>query len=217
MKKVALIVAGGNGQRMNSKIPKQFLLLNNLPILMHTINQFAHFEEIVVVLPKIQFDYWKGLCENTNFKTPYTLVEGGESRFHSVKNGLAKIDEESNVAIHDGVRPLISKNLIDNLISQTKKGVGLIPVLPIKDSIRMVEGENSYHVDRRNIYQVQTPQCFISTDIKTAYKQEFSKKFTDDASILENNGGKIVSVLGEIKNLKITTKEDLRIAEMFMQ
>ena len=217
MERVALIVAGGRGERMNSEIPKQFLCLNNIPILIHTARQFSHFEKMVIVLHKTQFNYWKKICAEVNFKTPHVLVEGGENRFQSVKNGLAKIDRNSTIAIHDGVRPFVSKSLIDDLMSQTKKGVGLIPVLPIKDSIRMVEGGNSYHVDRNNIYQVQTPQCFISTDIKTAYKQEFSKKFTDDASILENDGGKIVSILGEIKNLKITTKEDLRIAEMFMQ
>ena len=217
MKKVALIVAGGKGERMNSEVPKQFLLLNNVPILMHTIKRFSHFEEIVLVLPKTQFDSWDKLCKDTNFNKNHILVEGGENRFQSVKNGLEKIDAEVVVAIHDGVRPLISKTLINRLVAETKKGIGVIPIVPIKDSMRKIEGENSKHIDRSNLYQVQTPQCFISADIKAAYTQEFSEHFTDDASILENAGGKIATILGEKKNLKITTEEDLQIAKIFMQ
>ena len=217
MKKVALIVAGGVGERMNADIPKQFLLLNNLPILMRTIKQFSHFEEIVLILPHSQFEYWEILCEKYNFKIEHTLVSGGESRFHSVKNGLTKMANNSVIAIHDGVRALVSKTLIDNLISKTKKGVGVIPIIPIKDSIRKVEGENSTHIDRSNLHKIQTPQCFLSTDIKNAYEQEFSKSFTDDATVFENYGGKIKTVLGEEKNIKITTEEDLSVAEIFMQ
>ena len=214
MKKVALIVAGGKGERMNADIPKQFLLLNNLPILMHTIKQFSHFEEIVLVLPKSQFDYWNGLCKNNNFTQIHILVEGGETRFHSVKNGLNKIDNTSVVAIHDGVRPLISTALINNLVGETKSGRGVIPIIPVKNSIRKIEGENSVHIDRSNLYKVQTPQCFLSADIKEAYTKDFSGTFTDDASVFEANGGKINTILGEEKNLKITTQEDLNIAEI---
>ena len=217
MKKIALIVAGGSGERMNSKVPKQFLNLKSLPILMHTIKKFSHFNEVILVLAKKQFDFWETLCEKLNFNQAYTLVEGGETRFESVKNGLAKISELSIIAIHDGVRPIISKNLIDNLTNKTKKGIGIIPVIPVNNSILKVEGEDSNYLDRHNLYQVQTPQCFISTDIKDAYEQQFSKKFTDDASVLKNNGLSIKTVLGERKNLKITTKEDLKIAELFMQ
>ena len=217
MQKVALIVAGGKGERMNTDIPKQFLLLNGTPILIHTLKQFSHFEEIVLVLPHSQFDYWQELCITYNFTQKHTLVPGGTTRFYSVKNGLEKIDENSVIAIHDGVRPLISTKLIDSLITETKSGVGIIPIVPVKDSIRKVEGENSVHLDRSNLYKVQTPQCFLSTDIKEAYTQEFSDTFTDDASVFEANGGEITTLLGEEKNLKITTKEDLTIANEFMQ
>jgi 2-C-methyl-D-erythritol 4-phosphate cytidylyltransferase len=216
MQKVALIVAGGKGERMNADIPKQFLLLNGTPILMHTLKQFSHFEEIVLVLPHSQFDYWRELCSNYNFTQKHTLVAGGTTRFYSVKNGLEKIEENSVIAIHDGVRPLISKKLIDSLITKTKNGVGLIPIVPVKDSIRKVEGENTVHLDRSNLYKVQTPQCFLSTDIKEAYTQEFSDTFTDDASVFEANGGKINTLLGEEKNLKITTREDLKIASILI-
>lgn len=217
MKKVALIVAGGKGERMKSSTPKQFLLLNNLPILMQTIKQFPYFEEIVLVLPNSQFEYWNDLCASYNFTQKHIQVSGGESRFHSVKNGLEKIDDNSIVAIHDGVRPLISGNLINNLIAETKNGIGVIPVVPVKDSIRKVKGENSTHIDRSNLYKAQTPQCFLSSDIKQAYAQEFSEFFTDDASVFESNSGKITTIKGEEKNLKITTEEDLKIAEIFMQ
>ena len=217
MKKIALIVAGGTGKRMKTEIPKQFLLLNNLPVLMHSIKTFSHFEKIILVLPKKQLNYWIQLCKNWNFNKNHIVVEGGSTRFQSVKNGLSKVDEESIIAIHDGVRPLISKILIDTLISKTKKGIGVIPILPVKDSIREIEGEKSMPIDREKIYQVQTPQCFFSSDIKNAYKKKYSRYFTDDASVLESNGGKITSVLGERKNLKITTIEDLKIATVFMQ
>ena len=214
MQKVALIVAGGKGERMNADIPKQFLLLNGTPILIHTLKQFSHFEEIVLVLPYSQFEYWRELCSTYNFTQKHVLVAGGTSRFYSVKNGLEKIDENSVIAIHDGVRPLISTKLIDSLITETKNGVGIIPIVPIKDSIRKVEGENSVHVDRSSLFKVQTPQCFLSADIKKAYTQEFSDTFTDDASVFEANGGEITTLLGEEKNLKITTKEDLKVAEI---
>jgi len=216
MKNTALIVAGGTGERMNTDIPKQFLLLKKVPILMHTIKRFTHFEKIVLVLPPAQFSYWNKLCNTYNFTQKYILVAGGETRFHSVKNGLEKVNNNSVVAIHDGVRPLVFKTLIDSLISQTKSGVGVIPVVPVKDSIRKIEGENSVHTDRSNVYKVQTPQCFFSDDIKEAYTQEFSENFTDDASVFEHNGGKIKTIIGEEKNMKITTEEDLKIAEILL-
>ena len=215
MRKIALIVAGGKGERMNASIPKQFLLLNGTPILMHTLKQFSHFEEIVLVLPPTQFEYWQELCNTYNFREQHTLVAGGITRFHSVKNGLDIIAENTIVAIHDGVRPLISTTLIDSLVAETKSGIGVIPIVPVKDSIRKVEGENSTHIDRNNLFKVQTPQCFLSADIQKAYTQEFSENFTDDASVFESNEGDIKTILGEEKNLKITTEEDLKIAEIW--
>ena len=211
MRKIALIVAGGKGERMNSSVPKQFLLLHGTPILMHTLKRFSHFEEIVLVLPPFQFEYWKELCVTYNFTQKYTLVSGGETRFHSVKNGLVSIADNTIVAIHDGVRPLISTTLIDNLIAESKSGIGVIPIVPVKDSYRKVDRGESIQIDRNKLFKVQTPQCFWSADIKEAYNQDYSSIFTDDASVFESHGGKINTVLGEEKNLKITTKEDLKI------
>ena len=216
MKKVALIVAGGKGERMNTDIPKQFLVLNDLPILMHSLNAFSHLDKIILVLPRAQIENWEELCKQYNFILKHTVVAGGINRFGSVKNGLAKIDEGSIVAIHDGVRPLVSKNLIDKLIGATKKGNGIIPIVAVKDSIRKVEGYKSKAVSRSNLYKVQTPQCFFASTIKDAYKQNFSLFFTDDASVLESNGGKIRTIQGEEKNLKITTEKDLKIAETLL-
>jgi len=184
--------------------------------LMHTLKQFSHFEEIVLVLPPSQFEYWQELCNTCNFRQQHTLVAGGITRFQSVKNGLDRIADNTIVAIHDGVRPLISTSLINDLVAETKSGIGVIPIVPVKDSIRKVEGENSIHVDRSNLYKVQTPQCFLSADIKKAYIQDFSDTFTDDASVFEENDGKINTLLGEEKNLKITTQEDLKIASILI-
>ena len=217
MEKVALIVAGGKGERMGSITPKQFLLLKNIPILMRTIKQFISFDKIIVVLPASQFNYWEKLCKETPFVDKHILVEGGGSRFESVKNGLSRITQQSIVAIHDGVRPLISKNLIDKLMAEVKKGTGVVPITTVTNSIREVKEGCSRHINRRNLYQVQTPQCFMFNDIKKAYQQKNSGFFTDDASVFESKGYKIATIFGEQKNIKITTKEDLKIAEAFMQ
>ena len=217
MEKVALIVAGGKGERMNSKTPKQFLPLNNMPILMYSILLFSDFDKILVALPKTQIKYWQNLCEKIGFNEKHIIVEGGSSRFNSVKNGLDKIKNNSIVAIHDGVRPLATKSLLNNLMSKTKKGFGIIPVIPIKDSMRRIDQGLSERIDRDNMFAVQTPQCFMSNDIKNAYQQDYNKNFTDDASVFENNGGEILSICGEAYNLKITEKKDLEIAEIFIK
>jgi len=216
MKRIALIVAGGKGERMKSNTPKQFIAIKKLPILMHTIKQFSHLDEIVLVLPQDQFKFWGDLCKKYNFTEKYTLVEGGNSRFHSVQKGLQSINKDGIIAIHDGVRPLISRNLIDNLTTQVKEGFGIIPVIPFSDSVRKIENGVSMHIQRSNLYKVQTPQCFMNKNIQKAYKQKFSHKFTDDASVFESNGGKIKTILGDIKNMKITTSEDLKIAGVLM-
>ncbi len=216
MRKIALIVAGGRGDRMNSSIPKQFLLLNNVPILIHTINAFSDLDEILLVLPKEQFNYWNQLCLKYNLNTPHTIIAGGESRFDSVKNGLDEICNESIVLIHDGVRPFISKKIIAELINTVKKKVGVVPVIKLKDSIRKISNYSTKPINRENLYKIQTPQCFLSVEIKTAYQQVSSKEFTDDASVFESMSGTILPIMGEERNLKITTQEDLEIANLLI-
>tara|TARA_B100000900_G_scaffold265957_1_gene226909 strand:- start:489 stop:1142 length:654 start_codon:yes stop_codon:yes gene_type:complete len=217
MKKVALIVAAGSGTRMKTKTPKQFLLLNGVPVLMHTLKQFANFNQTILVLPKKEIENWHFLCEKFNFNLKHTVVIGGLSRFSSVNEGLKMITENSIVAIHDGVRPLISNKLITRLIKKVKTGCGIIPVLAVKDSIRKISVEKNQSIKRESLYMAQTPQCFLSNEIKEAYKKTYKVYFTDDASVFENNNGKILCVDGEEKNIKITTKDDLKIAEVFMQ
>tara|TARA_B100000287_G_scaffold411921_1_gene441839 strand:- start:126 stop:776 length:651 start_codon:yes stop_codon:yes gene_type:complete len=216
MQKTALIVAGGKGKRMNSNIPKQFLKLKELPVLMHTLKKFDDFDNLLLVLPKLKIEIWKKLCNEYNFNQKHTIVEGGKTRSESVKNGLARIKNNVIVAIHDGVRPLVSKDLIKKVIQKVHLNTGSIPIIPIKDSLRKVDNKKSIRLDRSNIYRVQTPQCFISNEIKNAYdKIKCSQKFTDDASVFENNQGEINTVIGEENNIKITTKKDLLIADLF--
>ena len=210
MQKIALIVAGGKGERMNSSIPKQFLCVKGTPILMHTIKKFNFFDSIVLILPSSEFDNWKALCHKYKFNLPHTLVEGGSTRIESVQNGLKNINENVIVAIHDGVRPLISKQLIDKLLAKVHSNIGVVPVVPVKDSLRKVTNNNSVSIERTNIFHVQTPQCFMSGEIKAAYKKTIvNQNFTDDASVFEYNGGIIKTVLGEENNIKITTQQDL--------
>ncbi len=217
MKKYALVLAGGIGKRMQSQIPKQFLSIKKKPILIHTLEKFSEFDRITIVLPADEIGNWKKICKEYNFTLKHAIVEGGKSRFHSVKNGLEKIAPNGVIAIHDGVRPIISKKLIQILLGKVKKGCGAIPVIPVKDSLRRKEKRTSFCVDRSMFYTVQTPQCFLSKEIKEAYTKDFDNLYTDDASVFEANGGKITTILGEEKNLKITSKEDLRIADLFIK
>ncbi|MEX8548070.1 MAG: 2-C-methyl-D-erythritol 4-phosphate cytidylyltransferase [Mucilaginibacter sp.] len=220
MKFFAVIVAGGSGTRMNSEIPKQFLLLNGKPVIMHTIAAFfASIEkpEILVVLNRQQFSYWEDLCELHQFKVPHQLVAGGETRFHSVKNALEKIDEDAVVAIHDAVRPLINTAIISNAYQQALKTGNAVVAVPSKDSVRWqkTNGETQ-NLNRSEVFLVQTPQTFQSKQLKKAYEQEYSQEFTDDASVVERSGEKINLIEGNPENFKITFPADLRIAEMLL-
>lgn len=217
MKRFALIVAGGKGLRMGADIPKQFLELNGLPVLMHTLKAFWFDPkpELVLVLPEPQFAYWKDLCMKHEFHLPHTLVAGGETRFHSVQNGLESLPfaEDSLVAIHDGVRPLIDRDIIENAYDTAQKKGNSLVVVPSKDSIRKQDLlGNNHAVNRSNYFLVQTPQTFTLGNILAAYKKATDTNFTDDASVLESAGEKINLIQGSYKNIKITTPEDLKIA-----
>jgi 2-C-methyl-D-erythritol 4-phosphate cytidylyltransferase len=216
MERTALIVAGGKGLRMQAKTAKQFLILKGLPILMHTIKKFSDFNNIIVVLPENHLIEWENLCKKYKFSIKHIIVKGGSSRFESVKSGLKKITQNCVVAIHDGVRPMITNFLIDRLCQKVTSGVGIIPVMPIKESIRKIDKKNSSYFDRGSIVSVQTPQCFFSNEIIDAYSKAGSEEFTDDASVFEVNKGKISMLSGEEKNIKITTQEDLLIAETLL-
>lgn len=208
---------------MGTTLPKQLLILNNLPVLMHTIRLFhAHpaiTEEPVVVLPADQLTNWKQLIKQYNFSVPHELVEGGPTRFQSVKNGLDKIPREAIVGVHDGVRPLVSRSVIDKTYSLARQYDAVIPVIKPTETLRKIDknGAVSFTVDRSNYVFVQTPQVFKSDLIKESYQTESDKKFTDDASVVEQAGHQIYLTEGNQENIKITTPFDLRLAETLMK
>lgn len=220
MPNYAIIVAGGKGERMGQNIPKQFLELAGKPVLMHTIEKFYNtFPQlkIILALPENQFDLWGELCFKYSFnKIPYQIVAGGKTRFDSVKNALALVKENGVVAIHDGVRPLVSSATITNCFKQAEQSGTAVPVVDVVDSLRFVSNqEDTNKAVTRSCYKsVQTPQCFNSEIILKAYLQNFDKTFTDDASVVEKLGYKINLVEGNIENIKITSPVDIVLAEV---
>lgn len=218
MKTIAIIVAGGSGTRMGTDIPKQFLLLKNKPIVFHTLEKFASCtDEVILVLPLNQIQYFRELCAKYNFGLPLTIVEGGKERFHSVQNALKTISESNSiVAIHDAVRPLISINLIKKSFDFAKLHGNCVVAVSSKDSIRHKIENTSTAVPRNEYFLVQTPQVFRTKDLTNAYDVEFNN-FTDDASVFERAGYSIQLIEGEYSNIKITTPEDLLIAEVLFK
>lgn len=219
MKKFVVIVAGGSGQRMGNSIPKQFLKIGNEIILMRSIKAFYNYDKntgIVLALPKNQIEYWKNLCDEYNFDINHKIVEGGETRFHSVKNALMEIPQDGIVAVHDGVRPLVHINTIENTYKVAQEKGNAIPYIDSIDSVRIIENDDNKPFDRDKIKLIQTPQAFSCQIIHRAYKQDWNTLFTDDASVVENLGIQINLVSGNRENIKITTKTDLTIAEAFL-
>lgn len=213
IKKYAIIVAGGSGSRMKSDLPKQFLLINNKPILMHTLEKFAIDNiEIILVLNVDFHEYWLKLCREYDFSIPHLLVNGGNNRFESVKNGLSKITSKSIIAIHDAVRPLISSDKIRFAFEKAEELGNAVLSVVSRDSVRRIQGDTSSIINRDEIHLIQTPQIFQSELLHKAYKERFRNEFTDDASVVERIGVKINLIEGEYTNIKITYPEDLKIA-----
>ncbi len=213
-------MAGGSGKRMNSSIPKQFEILQDKPILVHTFLTFFSYDpeiKFVLVLPENQFDHWLALCKKYNFKLKHDLVAGGKTRFYSVKNGLEKIPENAIVFIHDGVRPLVSIQTIENCYQTAMKKGNALPVIPVTESVRKKENGESTSVDRSKYFLVQTPQTFKSEKIKNAYTISIDNNFTDDASVLESTGETINLVNGNLENIKITYPQDLIVANALLK
>lgn len=214
-----IIVAGGSGTRMQSEIPKQFLIINNKPVLWYTLHRFYSFDHnlhIILVLPKKQIAYWKELCHKYGCNIPHKIAQGGNTRFHSVKNGLALLEDEPFIAIHDGVRPLVSHHTIASCFTATAKYGAVIPVTDVVETLRKTEGKYSVTVPRSEYCLVQTPQVFKREILLDAYNVDFSENFTDDASVVEQNGNNVHLVKGNCENIKITTPEDLKIAHAFL-
>ncbi|RZK81082.1 MAG: 2-C-methyl-D-erythritol 4-phosphate cytidylyltransferase [Pedobacter sp.] len=220
MKFYAIIVAGGCGKRMQSAVAKQFLLLNEKPVMMHTLQAFYLSEiqpELILVLAKAEHEYWKDLCYKYNFDIPHTLVEGGDERFHSVRNGLMSIKEDGIVAIHDAVRPVVNGSLITQTYKTALEAGNAIPCIKPSDSVRELQDTSSKILNRDKLVLIQTPQTFDLGQLRIAYQQSFSTKFTDDASVVEAAGYPINLVEGNRNNIKITYPEDLELASFLLK
>ncbi len=213
-------MAGGSGTRMGADIPKQFLNIAGKPVLMHTLEKFLSFDasiQIVLVLPFQHIETWNRLCGEHRFIIPHRLAMGGNERFISVKNGLVKISDHGLTAIHDGVRPLVSEQVIGNCFRAAAECGGAIPVISPGESLRKLEGDISIPVDRKMYRLVQTPQVFKTSFIKKAYDREYESRFTDDATVFEAAGYTVRMVEGNPENIKITHPQDLMLANYLLK
>ncbi len=220
MKKYAVIVAGGKGVRMGSAVPKQFLPLNGQPILYHTIKAFidAYADiHLVLVLPADQLSYAQMVLQSFPERIDITIVEGGETRYHSVQNGLKMVEENSIVFVHDGVRPLVTPELVRRCYEQAVEKGSAIPAIAVADSMRIIEDDESRPIDREMMRIIQTPQTFRSEIILPAFEQEYQASFTDEATVVEANGGIVFLAEGEKGNIKVTTPEDMIVAEALLK
>lgn len=220
MQKYAIIVAGGKGLRMGADIPKQFLPIDGLPVLMRTIRRFRTYDSrlnIILVLPKSQQEYWLELCKKYDFIEEYQLADGGESRFQSSKNGISLIPDDADglVAIHDGVRPFVGIDTITRCFDAAEEAFAAIPVMPVTETLRYIDSRGGgKNVQRADYRLVQTPQVFDVKLLKKAYEQDETPAFTDDASVVESLGCQVEMVEGNRENIKITTPFDLQLAEV---
>lgn len=218
MKKYVIVVAGGKGLRMGGDIPKQFIPIKGKPVLMRTLEAFHAYDdkiELIVVLPVEQQAYWKRLCADYGFTLPHTVADGGETRFHSVRNGLAQVKEDGLVGVHDGVRPFVSREVIAACYDAAAEQEAVVPVTDVVETIRRVESDGQSETVPRDCYKlVQTPQVFTVDLLKQAYRQVYVPRFTDDASVVEALGHPVYLVKGNRENIKLTTPFDLRVAEV---
>lgn len=217
-----IIVAGGKGLRMGGDIPKQFMPIHGKPVLMRTMERFREYSDalrIILVLPKAQQDYWHTLCKEYAFNMDYQIADGGETRFHSVQNGLRLIpdNEQGVVGVHDGVRPFVSIDVITRCYDTARTSKAVIPVTPVVETLRHINADgNGCNVLRSDYRLVQTPQTFDIQLLKQANLQPYNESFTDDASVVEGIGHKITMVEGNRENIKLTTPFDLTIAEALL-
>jgi 2-C-methyl-D-erythritol 4-phosphate cytidylyltransferase len=220
LEKIALIVAGGSGSRINAGVPKQFLLLNGYPVLMHTLDVFFRYDQqmrIILVLPEKQIDTWKKLCGEYHFMIRHEIRSGGETRFHSVKKNLSELPDHCLVAVHDGVRPLVSVVTIDRCFQSALVFGNAVPCVDIPETLREIGEQGNRQVDRAKFRLIQTPQVFHAGILKKAYLQEYQQQFTDDAGVVESLGHSIHLVAGNPENIKITFPKDLAVASAFLK
>lgn len=220
MTNCCIIVAGGSGTRMGTELPKQFLLVGGVPVLMHTIRNFHDFDHslrLILVLPEVEIASWSDLCRQFQFAIPHQVISGGDTRFQSVKNGLSLASGCDLIAVHDGVRPFVSHDTLTRCFRCADENGTAIPVLAVTESLRKGSLDKSAPVDRSRYYLVQTPQVFKASIIHRSYNQSWIPGFTDDASVIEYAGTAVHLVLGNRENIKITFPEDLMIAELFLK
>jgi 2-C-methyl-D-erythritol 4-phosphate cytidylyltransferase len=220
LKKFAVIVAGGSGSRMKTATPKQFLLLSGMPVLLYSLRAFYEADprtEIIIALNPAYFDEWMNLREIHKITIKHQVTEGGETRFNSVKNALRHVADGALVAIHDGVRPLLSAGLINRCYVGATRFGNAVPATPVNDSLRLIEETGNRPLERDRVRIIQTPQVFKSEEIKNAYGQPYREEFTDDATVLESSGRKIHLVEGLPGNIKITAPQDLPLAESLLR
>lgn len=213
-----IITAGGTGQRMNASLPKQFLLIHEKPILMRTLEQFYQFNpkmQLIVTLPEEWKHHWEELQQDYDFSIPHRVVDGGIERYHSIRNALGYCHGEI-VAVHDGVRPLVSHETLKRCLDAMGRSDAVIPVMPFTESIRKREGDRTVSVPRADFLTVQTPQCFRLKVLKKAYELPYHVGITDDAGLVEEAGFRIDTVEGNAENIKITSRMDLKYAELFL-
>ena len=241
MKRTVIILGGGKGLRMGGQLPKQFIPLKGKPALMHTLDVFYRWDaslDIVLVLPEEYVAYWEMLCKELNCSIPHQTVHGGETRFHSVRNGLLSLpisprhceahprhcEARSNlspttslIAVHDGVRPFVSPEVITTCFEMAETYGAAIPVVPMIDTVRVLNGSDNCAFDRNRLCIVQTPQVFHADILQKAYEQPYNKRFTDDASLVEASGHPIHLVEGNCENIKITTPADIQYARLLIE
>lgn len=217
MNRYAIIVAGGKGLRMGGELPKQFIPVEGFPVLMRTLRTFHACDakiRLILVLPRDHQSYWRTLCREYGFAVPHCIADGGATRFHSVQNGLALVDEaEALVAVHDGVRPFVSHDVIMRCYCDAETYGAVVPVVPVVETVRQLVGEGSVTVSRDAYRLVQTPQTFRVSLLRRAYEQSYVDAFTDDASVVEALGEAVHLVEGNRENIKLTTPYDLIVAK----
>ena len=222
MSEYAIIVAGGQGSRLGGVVPKQFMPLQGIPMLMHSMQAFLRYKEdiqLILVLPAGAVSQWEELCKLHDFQAPHQIIPGGKERFHSVKKGLSLVPgSEGLVAVHDAARPLVSVSLIYRCFAIAREFGSAVPAIPVPESIRKLDSKGHYvSVDRMLYRLIQTPQCFATGILKKAYERRYSSAYTDDASVVEAYGSRVKLIEGDSENFKVTWPADLHRAECILQ
>ncbi len=220
LKKYAIIVAGGTGSRLKGDVPKQFMLLNEKPVIQYSLEAFHSFDpsiQIILVIHPDYLSFWDQLCLQYKISVPHKTAKGGKTRFDSVKNGLKLVADDGLLAIHDAARPVITPDFIGHLFSEAEINGSAMPGINLTDTIRMIDGDTSHQLDRTFLRAMQTPQVFKVSELKRAYSQSYVPTFTDDASVMQSAGFPLHLTDGRPENIKITNPQDIALAEVLLR